>query len=468
MNSFEAISNLSNFFSRLKKHKPLRVVLAYSGGLDSSTLLFLLNQVPSDLIEIVGLAHVNHNLRIESANDATFAEEVALKYRIPFFILDICPLRLDVTNEAWGRDVRYRFFDELLVQHKLDYVLTAHHLDDEIETFIFRLILGRNNPSLSLIREVDEARKILRPLLKISKTDLLEIARDNDVRFIEDKSNEDSKYARNYIRNEVLPGFEKINPSYRNSIAQFIHSTREDCELILDDPRIIGNAVSIETLISYSDPLALRGLIALVREQIGDTCEAISTRRYKDLLQILRNGVEGEKQVDLGGGLTAVLDMRDHERPLEVLATEDLKKRSKQISKHQQFEKELKLNQTIIMRCPIQDQNIFITLKNCDQRDSLGQSESDRYLVESFGLRSSQNCVLVRGTSECEFLKVAASSRKRVSRLLKESKLPRRVRSSLLYISEEDELLWIPTLDRRGREFDEGLEKISISVRYEN
>lgn len=127
--------------------------------------------------------------------------------------------------EEAARTKRYAFLEEVRKRHGARYILTAHHLDDSIETLVFNLVRGTRLGGLAGIPEQNGS--ILRPLLALSKNEILQSLGDQSIPFRTDSSNVDTSYLRNRIRANILPEFATINPEYRSSIASFMAYTRE-------------------------------------------------------------------------------------------------------------------------------------------------------------------------------------------------------------------------------------------------
>ncbi len=220
-------TNLKNIFETYEIVPMDILILGVSGGVDSMVLLEALTKMhpPSQIIA----CHIDHGMRAESAGDADFVKEVCSKYGIA------CEaVRIDIVGvaegkkmsiESAGRMVRYEFFEKVRAVYRGRFILTAHHLDDSVETVILNFIRGSRLRGLSGIRERQGV--LLRPLLTLKKSEIREYAESVGIGFREDSSNEDSKYLRNRIRNEILPQMEQINPSVRDTIADFAVYAKE-------------------------------------------------------------------------------------------------------------------------------------------------------------------------------------------------------------------------------------------------
>lgn len=220
--------------------KGKRLLLACSGGMDSVALTHLCADTELD----VSLAHCNFNLRDEESDgDETFVRELATKLGIKVFVEQFKTEqyaekhRLSVQMAA--RELRYQWFDELLQTKGFDYVLTAHHADDSLETFLINLSRGTGIDGLSGIPEVNE--KVVRPLLPFSQDEILEYAQSNKMEWREDSSNASTKYLRNKIRHEVVPVLKELHPTFLQNFLNTQHHLQQTNDLIssyLDDLKI--------------------------------------------------------------------------------------------------------------------------------------------------------------------------------------------------------------------------------------
>lgn len=177
-----------------------RLLLAVSGGRDSSILVHLMLQ----LGQACALAHVNYGLRGEaSERDSTFVEQLARKAGLPFHLYRANPLDFQSNLQAKARSVRYQWFGKLCEEHGYSWVATAHHQQDQAETVLMALLRGRGSKAVAGM-QVKQGRR-LKPLLDVSTAELELYAAENQIQWVEDGSNADSAYERNYVRNQVKP-----------------------------------------------------------------------------------------------------------------------------------------------------------------------------------------------------------------------------------------------------------------------
>ena len=196
-----------------------KYLLAVSGGIDSMVLfdLFLKNNIN------FSVASCNFQLRgKDSDNDLKFVENICIKNSINFYstVLDVDKLSTmrKISTQMAARELRYDFFKKILEKYKYSYIVTAHHLDDNIETIIFNFI--KSTGYKGLVGIPFNKNKILRPLINTSKEEIEDYAVSNNISWRLDKSNNSNKYSRNKIRNEVIPLLKEINPSLGKSLTE--------------------------------------------------------------------------------------------------------------------------------------------------------------------------------------------------------------------------------------------------------
>ncbi|MEZ0181848.1 MULTISPECIES: tRNA lysidine(34) synthetase TilS [Flavobacterium] len=214
-----------------------KLFLAVSGGLDSMVLLHLLKQLPYE----IAVLHCNFQLRgLESFGDQTFVENYCDQNNISVFTtqFDTEAFAKDykLSTQVAARELRYSWFYELLEEKNFDYILTAHHADDNLETFIINLSRGTGLDGLSGIPEQND--KIIRPLLPFSREEILKYAEENKIEWREDSSNASNKYLRNKIRHDLVPILKELNPNFLNAF-QKTQSYLQESQVMVEDASIM-------------------------------------------------------------------------------------------------------------------------------------------------------------------------------------------------------------------------------------
>ncbi|WP_438711650.1 tRNA lysidine(34) synthetase TilS [Aquimarina muelleri] len=208
-----------------------KLLIACSGGLDSIALVRLLHILEIDF----SIAHCNFKLRgKESDGDERFIIKLAEKLQFPVFRIDFDTKKYATEHklsiQMAARELRYDWFKKLATEHGFDYILTAHHADDNLETFLINLSRGTGIEGLTAIPEINEI--FIRPLLPFSRTEILKFAKDNKLDWREDSSNSSIKYLRNNLRHEVIPNLKSVNPQLLSNFNTTIEYLKQSNEFI--------------------------------------------------------------------------------------------------------------------------------------------------------------------------------------------------------------------------------------------
>ena len=250
-------NQLENLVRNPENH---RYLLAVSGGADSMVLASLFQ----GLGLVYQIAHVNYKLRGEDSElDQKTVQDFCEKNHIQFHLYKVSEKDKKPENsiQLWARELRYRFFREIQNQEELEFLVTAHHLNDQLETFIINLSKASGIDGLSGIPA--DSNHTLRPLLNFSKKEIYEYADKNGIDFREDLSNKKSDYLRNKIRNEIVPRLLETNDHflenfkrssvYLNQTKDFVQKQIEAIENSISTFNLKEKIISKEKLNSESD-----------------------------------------------------------------------------------------------------------------------------------------------------------------------------------------------------------------------
>ncbi len=238
-----------------------RVLVAYSGGLDSSVLLHLvatLCQRDDKKGRTVRAAYVHHGLNPLADSWAEHCRDCCQQWQVPFAVL---PVKVDTQNggiEAAAREARYQALSAHLQSDET--LITAQHLDDQSETFLLALKRGSGPAGLSSMaaRAQVDGHALIRPLLGFSRQQLVQYANEHQLSWIEDNSNQDERFDRNFLRLSVLPLLTQRWPHFASSVARSAQLCAEQ-EQLLDELL----AESLHTLCQRDGALSINGLIPL-------------------------------------------------------------------------------------------------------------------------------------------------------------------------------------------------------------
>ncbi|MBR4949837.1 MAG: tRNA lysidine(34) synthetase TilS [Clostridia bacterium] len=211
------------------------VLVALSGGSDSVALISVLLYLREKLSLTLFAAHVNHNLRGEdSLNDENFVRKLCKDHNIPLFVKSVDIEKIskekNLGTEECARDERYKFFYEVSKEKGISKIATAHNKNDNAETVLFNLLRGSGLSGLSGIP--CKRDNIVRPLLCVSKEEILKYLLEKEQTFVTDKTNFETDYTRNKIRLNVFPLLSEINGGFINNIYRCSQSLKEDEEYL--------------------------------------------------------------------------------------------------------------------------------------------------------------------------------------------------------------------------------------------
>lgn len=237
---------LTKFQNHINENLPFlkekKLLLATSGGIDSMVLLHLCYQLKLD----IRAAHCNFQLRNdESDEDENFVKSECERRDILLFVNHFDTKRFAeeqiLSLQVVARNLRYDWFNTLLIHNDYDYIVTAHHLDDSLETFLINFTRGSGLDGLTGIPE--QNGNIVRPLLPFSRNEIEIFAKDNNLEWREDSSNASDKYLRNKLRHNIIPMLKELNPALLNSYKNTIANLKQAQTLVDDASRIVYRKV---------------------------------------------------------------------------------------------------------------------------------------------------------------------------------------------------------------------------------
>ena len=280
------------------------VIVACSGGPDSMCLLSLVNSLKAKNLQII-CAHVNHQIRSESQMEAEMLQEYCKQNAIVFELLEINDYLTQNFTEDDAHRRRYKFFRELQKKYHDEYLLTAHHGDDLIETILMRITRGSNLNGYMGIKSITENNdyKTLRPLLTTTKEKIIKYNKENNIPYTIDASNANLKYTRNRYRHNILPFLKKEDPKIHLKYLKFSEELKEYDNFVTayikDKDFIVDNSIVINKIINESLFIKRKTIELLIKEIQKQDYFDISDKQMQAIIKLITNN---NKSIDLNNG----------------------------------------------------------------------------------------------------------------------------------------------------------------------
>lgn len=293
-----------HLLSGMPKDTP--ILVAFSGGADSSALLYMMAEYSKATGAKVYAAHVNHGIRGEEADrDELHCRDIAKSLGIEIFVC-----RVDVpayaenmhySIELAARELRYEYLDSIMTEYSIPLLATAHNANDNLETILFNISRGCGLSGVCGIPPVRKCKNgyVIRPILELSKAQILEYCDKKGISFVTDSTNTDTDYTRNMIRAQIIPALEQINAGAVENATRLSATLREDAMCIesmtdwfLEE---LEEDMSIDTQKLTRSPAAVasRAIIALYREASGG--KSLEQVHVSDILRLCEKCVPHSK-----------------------------------------------------------------------------------------------------------------------------------------------------------------------------
>ena len=419
--------------------KNASIVVACSGGPDSMCLLDLVTKLKDELNLNIIVAHVNHKLRSESEEEAKMVENYAKENNITFELLEITDYINGNFTEEDARNRRYNFFNEIIKKYQASALLTAHHGDDLIETILMRLTRGSNLSGYIGIKEIsqNENYKTLRPLLSITKDEIINYLKENNVPYRLDKTNEELKHTRNRYRHIVLPFLKKENPKVHEKYLKFSKELIEYDNFvntyIKDKKFIVDNSIVINKVSSEIDFIKRKCLELLVKDIQRKDYFDVSDEQMNNLMKLYN---QSNKTIDLNNNYIGV----------NSYGKIYIKKKENKVLNEIVLDKDIKLEN-------------YIFYYNSQDGDN---SNSCIYLNTS----EITLPLKIRGVLPGDKMKIKnLNGSKKISDIFIDSKVPKDKRSTYpILVDSKNTVLWVPNLKKSQFSKDKS-QKYDIIIR---
>lgn len=267
------------------------IVAGISGGPDSMALLHLLVKLKKELNIKVVCAHVNHNIRVlESEQELLFVKNYCEKNDVIFESMKINHNDNVLINEAYLRDIRYKWLEQIVLKYNSKYLFIAHHGDDLIETILMRIVRGSTLKGYSGFKRINKINNyyIVRPLIHLTKQDILEYNETNNIEYVIDSSNLKDDYTRNRYRKYILPQLKLENKNVHNKFYKYSNMLLEYNDFVEKYALDKMDKIYINDKINVSEFIKLEHIIGVI------IINKILEKIYKDKLMLI-----SDKHVDM-------------------------------------------------------------------------------------------------------------------------------------------------------------------------
>ena len=419
MKLFREILNINKKYNLIESNDI--IVVGFSGGPDSVFLVEMLKKLQYFFNFKIYLVHINHLLRGEDADsDENFSFEYAKKNNLEIFIKRI-PVKeiakeVGKTLEEVGREERYKFFFEIYEKVGATKIATAHNKDDQIETFLFRLIRGTSLQGLEGIKIKNN--NVIRPISEIYKKDILEYLNKNEIQYKIDKTNFENEFTRNSIRLDLIPFIEeRYNIKFKDKIFSLIKEIRENNQnnsLNLSDYTDSENRIILEKtkFLSNFDKKNLLSLF-LNKKNIE-----VNRNKIDEISSLIKSN--GTKKIDLDKSYRIVKDYT-------YLYIED-KKENCVIN-----------NNVIQVKIPSEQifDNFKITVSTVENLDI--PKQKNQYLLDAIY----NDIIEVRYRKEGDRIFLGEKHSKKIKEIFIDQKIPKDIRDRLPIFLYNDTIFWI-------------------------
>ena len=416
-----------------------QLLVATSGGMDSMVLVHLFQKLKFN----IALAHCNFQLRnSESDADEKFVNSYAEQNKMPCYTSKFDTKNYSevqkLSTQVAARNLRYNWFNEILVQENFDYVITAHHADDVAETFVINLSRGTGLDGLTGIPS--QNGNVIRPMLHFSRKEIEKYASENSLQWREDSSNASDKYIRNKIRHHIIPVFNEINDSFLQSFQNTLDHLNQQKSLVDDAVLLVYEKVVLEE-----------------KEQLKINISALL--QYKNYKAYLYQWLHKY-------GFTAWNDVYDlvHSQTGKRIESENyilLKDRDFLVlsqRKSTDFE-------TIVINSVTENTNFPLNFSICNFSDISNQNKNIIFVEES----KLQFPLIIRKWNEGDFFYPAGmQGKKKVSKYLKDEKFTLFQKQDAFILESNNQIVWIIGHRADERYRPENTNQNIIQITYNN
>lgn len=430
------------------------IIVCISGGVDSVVLLYILMELAGEYKFSIIACHLNHCLRgKESDRDEVYVKGLAKKLGIKIVCKKINVLSFYKKGDSLqdiARNVRYVFFEDVVKRYQADKIATGHNEDDQAETVITRFIRGAGLNGLSGIPPVRD--KYIRPLIDVSRKEIEEYAVNKGLRFVQDSSNNNTKYLRNRIRLELIPALEEYNPAIKNDMARLSCILARDenyiKEAAMDEYKDVvlkqeKNAISlcVKKLSALHDAIKVR-IFFMVLDKILGSSKGFYSTHIEDFMGILSSSAPN-LCIDLPHNLTLY-------KEYDIVRIEQGEKGQEGTGRKKKedsfFEKKLKINgkTDIIASSGIHIAEFRSEIINRKSKILFNKGRGKNDGIAYFDYDKLKLPLISRNVKPGDrFVPFGMKGHKKVKELFQEKKIAKRRRGLTPIIVSGNEIIWV-------------------------
>ena len=410
---------ISNLDSLIENEKP-HFLLAVSGGIDSMVLLKFFQK--NNESYKFSVAHVNHNYHSDAKKMEYLVQDQCAKMNNDLVVENIFLKGVNSNIESNFRKMRYIKLEEIRKEIKADFILTAHHADDQVETILMKIMNSSGLDGLQGLRKLNQ--NIIRPMYNISKSEIRDYASLNNVKYIDDPTNSDNAFTRNFLRMNVIPELKKIKNDIHIPFNNFTDRIDEVHDLIAfnvqnfcnsDSYRVHDNNIEINKSDFYNLPFLVQ--LKIISNQCINTKNSFSKTDVREIKDLLRKKLTGsskrvnDKTILIDRNSLIIYKNMNNDIFINVEAGKEFK--GKDFTFSWDFNKAPK------------------TFNNDNKSEFIDASK----ITDNLVIRS------VRDNDS--FLPLGMSGNKKVAKFLKDKNLSFLKRKESLVVCNQDEIIWV-------------------------
>lgn len=418
---------LDNLITSLDLNDDEYIIVGVSTGPDSMALLNLLMK---NIDKKIVCAHINHSVRKESNEEAKYLENYCKEHNLIFEYYKIDSYEQNnFENEA--RTKRYAFYEEILKKYHSHTLFLAHHGDDLIETVLMKIIRGSNLEGYAGIKTYSNLSnyKIIRPLLSITKEDIIKYNTINNIKYFTDNTNEDTSYTRNRIRKNILPLLKKENPNVHKSFLKYSNTIQEYYNYIKDyTKKIIKEKYNSHTI----------NIEEFKKEHLFIQKNII----YYILSEIYQN----KDNIIKENHVTSIINLINNNKPNSFLNLPQ-NYQAKKIYKTLYIEKINTNSSTKEYLIQVENKPINIDKIEIKKIDNTLEDGNNICRLNSKNIAMP---IYIRNKRSGDYIEVLGlNGKKKISDIFIEKKIPKDIRDTYpLLVDSNDNVLWIPNIKK--------------------